>query len=90
MKRGGVNSVNTPIGQQKSKVETQREKNVECKYGKVNNKCMTTVRSNLYVTEVPKAEERNRKGKKQYLKKILVEKFPKVMKDINPQIKNLY
>ena len=51
---------------------------------------MTTVRSNLYVTEVPKAEERNRKGKKQYLKKILVEKFPKVMKDINPKIKNLY
>ena len=60
------------------------------KYGKVNNKCMTTVRSNLNVTEVPKVEERNRIGQKQYLKKILVEKFPKVMKDINPQIKNLY
>ena len=41
---------------------------------------MTTVRSNLNVTEVPKVEERNRIGQKQYLKKILVEKFPKVMK----------
>ena len=51
---------------------------------------MTTVRSNLNVTEVPKVEERNRIGQKQYLKKILVEKFPKVMKDINPKIKNLY
>lgn len=49
---------------------------------KENKKHMNTVRSYLNVIEVPKAEEEKRIGQKQYLKKIVVEKFPKAIKNI--------
>lgn len=43
---------------------------------------MDSVRSNLNVTGVSKAEGKKRIGQKQYLKKIVVKIFPKVMENL--------
>lgn len=62
----------------------QRKNNV--KYGKENKKHMDTVRSNLNVNRVQKADERKRIGQKQHLKNIVVEKFSKVVKDVVTEV----
>lgn len=47
---------------------------------------MDTVRSNLNVNRVQKADERKRIGQKQHLKNIVVEKFSKVVKDVITEV----